>query len=156
MKLFLVKILLGTLCFCALSCSSSDDDSTSITNLFIGTWQPVVDVEVCSTGNEEFYPYSSCEQNGRLIVSSNGSFSESTFYAVSNSQCMEEFSYSGSWQLNNGELQVTIDDEIIDVNFYEVTATRLLLGQYVEENPGYTCDGENDPSHFYTEYERID
>lgn len=151
----LTFIFLLTSLFFLASCSNNDDsDSNLESNLLIGIWKPIKAVDVCSSGSQEVYNYSLCEQNGRLTINAGGSFSESSYYEYSSTNCTEEFSYNGTWKIANDDFSVIVEGDTIYITFFEVFENTLRLGMY-EIDPEYTCDGDNLPSHYYTEYTRI-
>ena len=94
MKLFL-GILIGLL---IISSCSSDDDSNSDTGSIIGTWKPIKEVDVCSTGFEDVYDFDSCEQTGRIIFSEDGTLNI-TEYDLENGNCEQYYNSTGTWTL---------------------------------------------------------
>ena len=143
-------ILLALMVF---SSCSSNDDSNSSSNSIVGIWKPVKEVEVCSTGSEQVYDYSSCEQNGRTTFSENGTFNITEF-DLNNGNCEEYYNSSGTWELNGDNLTVVLDGETIIPTFFELTNNRLRIGYY-DADPNDPCDGGNLPSHYYTEFSRV-
>ncbi len=129
---------------------SSDDDNQTITDPIVGIWQPIKVVEVCSESPDYIYDYTICEQNGRLTINSDGNFSESSFVSLAGLSCTEDFTQNGAWIIDNGNLEVTINGQIIDVTFFEFTDNNLKLGQFDND---LGCVGES--SHYYTEYIRV-
>ena len=98
----LIYVIFLSCLFLFASCSSNDDGGTNTeSNLFIGIWKPIKDVDVCSTGSEDIYSYPVCEQNGKLTINADGNFDGSNYYDFSNTTCELEFSYSGTWQITN-------------------------------------------------------
>jgi len=150
MKLF-CGILIGLMIF---SSCSSDDDSNSNSNSIIGTWKGIKEVDVCSTGNEQTYNFDACEQTGRLTFSENGTLNI-TEYDLVNGNCEQDYTLIGTWVIDNGNLSVTIAGDTDEVTFFEVSSNTLKLGQY-DSDPNDPCDGGNLPSHYYTEYTRVE
>lgn len=149
MKLF-CGLLIGLLVFT--SCSS-DDDASASEELLIGTWKPVKEVDVCSTGNEEIYILDDCEQTGRITFASSGTLSILEYLLI-NDICEEDFNAMGTWVLNGDNLTVTIEGDTITPTFLEVYDNFLRIG-YHDVDPNNPCDGDNLPSHYYTEYVRV-
>lgn len=151
-KEFLPFILILILVGCS---SNNDDDSQSKSSLFIGTWKPVKSVDVCSTGSEDIEILSTCEQTGRLSLNSNGTYSETYFYEYIDNICEEDGVSNGTWKIDNDKLFV-IESEFgeTEITFFEIEGNILRVGQY-EEDPEFTCDGDNLPSHYYREYIKI-
>ena len=132
------------------SCSNNDDsNSTSI----VGIWKPIAEVDVCSTGSEQVYDYSSCEQNGRTTFSSNGTLNITEF-DDNTGDCIEDYNENGAWTLNGDNLSVIIEGETINPTFFELTDNTLRVGYY--DNEDILCDGGNLPSHYYTEFTRVE
>lgn len=151
-KLLLILVSVGII-----GCSSKDDntdDSKSKSVLFVGTWKPIKDVEVCFTGSEIVDNYSACDQKGLLTINSNATYNQTFYYTGGSGTCIQYEPSNGNWEIANDALKVYEDGNIIDVTFFVVTQTVLKLGQY-EVDPEYTCDGDNLPSHYYTEFIRI-
>ncbi|MBL87252.1 MAG: hypothetical protein CMO82_13080 [Winogradskyella sp.] len=150
MKLFL-GILIGLL---IISSCSSDDDSNSDTGSIIGTWKPIKEVDVCSTGFEDVYDFDSCEQTGRIIFSEDGTLNI-TEYDLENGNCEQYYNSTGTWTLTGDNLSVTLDGETINPTFFELTNNTLRVGYY-DNDENDPCDGGNLPSHYYTEYTRVE
>jgi len=150
MKKLTILIMILTLLI-NFSCSSNDDSSNS--NNLIGTWKPIKEVDVCSTGSEQVSEYSECRQTGMLTFSSNESMTV-TVYEVDLGICEQVYNASGIWTLNENNLTITIDSETDTPTFFELTNNTLRIGYY-DSDPIDTCDGGNLPSHYYTEYIRI-
>jgi hypothetical protein len=150
MKLF-CGILIGLLIFS--SCSNNDDSNSNSTSI-VGTWKPIKEVDVCSTGSEEAYDFDSCEQTSRLIFNDNGSFSENSYY-LSGNDCVLDYEDNGTWTIANGNLSVNYGSSNEQVTFFELSGNTLRLGQY-DNDPNDPCDGGNLPSHYYTEFIRVE
>lgn len=153
-RVLLLKFLIAILFFCT-ACSSNDDDNNVLDSLakqIIGTWKPVKEVTVCSTGSMDIENYSACEQTGRLSINANGTFTE-TYFDEYSSICEADGVLSGTWEIINDQLTV-IETGFgnIDITFFEITGNTLRLGQYDEE---FICDGDKMSSHYYNEYTRI-
>ena len=145
----LLVLLIITICACS---SNDDNDNTSNNNPIVGTWKPLKFVDVCSSGSKDVYDYSACEQQGRLVISSNGTFAESSFFDYGTG-CEEDDNYSGTWKSNGNGLTVNIEGEIVEVTFLEVTTNILKLGAY--EDLDFQCIDNSNLSHYYTEYVRV-
>ena len=143
-----IGLLIG---FMILSCSSDDDNSNS--NNLIGTWKPIKEVDICSTGSEQVSEYSECRQTGRLTFSSNESMTV-TVYEVDLGVCEQIYNANGTWTLNGDDLTITIAGETDSPTFFELTNNTLRIGYY-DSDPNDPCDGENLPSHYFTEYTRV-
>lgn len=148
MKLF-CGILIGLLVFT--SCSS-DDDASTVEELIIGTWKPVKEVDVCSTGNEDTYILDDCEQTSRITFASSGTINVIENYLF-NDICEEDFNATGTWVLIDGNLTVSIEGDVSSPTFLEIYDNLLRVGFY-DADPNNPCDGGNLPSHYYIEYER--
>ena len=138
------------------SCSN-DEGSVSNTNpnsiAIVGTWKAIKAVDVCSTGSEQVFNLSSCEQMGRTIFSENGTlvlinYTETLF------NCEQSSSFNGTWFLDGENLTITTD-QTYDYSFFEVTDSTLRLGDY-DSSQNLTCDGGNPLSHYYTEFEKVE
>ncbi len=138
-------------------CSSeNDNDLEPNSTLFIGTWKPIKEVEICTTGSEDAYLYSACEQEGRLIVNPNGTFYQTYFYEYIDNMCEEDGLSSGTWVIVNDKLFVTEEGfQKTEITFFEVNKNILRVGLY-EIDPEYTCDGNNLPSHLFMEFIKVD
>ena len=66
----LIGILITLLVFSTCSKDDNDKELEPSVNLLIGTWKPLKEVDVCSTGSESISEYSLCEQKSRLIFTS--------------------------------------------------------------------------------------
>lgn len=156
-QILMLRILIITIIFCT-ACSKNDDgdgNSKSIEQLFVGTWKPLKYVDVCSTGIEDIEILTTCEQIGRLTVNKNGTWSETYFYEYLTDVCEDDGKSNGTWDIVNNKLFV-IEKGFAEteITFFEIEGDILRLGLY-EEDPYYTCDGDNLPSHYYREYIRI-
>ena len=60
--LLLVVSLLLVLVSCSTQTESNTDQEVS---LIVGTWKPVKEVDVCTTGSEQVYQYDACQQEGQ-------------------------------------------------------------------------------------------
>lgn len=144
---FLISLL------CLTSCSDKED-SNSETPSIIGVWKPIKEVSVCSTGSEQVYEYSICEQTGRTIFNKNGTFSVSA-YDITEGNCELYYSdVTGTWEQNGDVLTLTTNVQTKSPTLFELTNNKLLIGY--DSNPNTTCDGENLPSHYYTEFIRVE
>ena len=149
------KILTMALILCV-SCSKNDDgDTPPVNNLeksLIGTWKQMKFVVGCSSGSDEVSNSTACEQQGRLTIKSDGTFSE-TYYYDYGMGCEEEDIEMGSWRIYNNKLFVT-DDYFgeYEVTYFEVTQNVLRVGQY---DTDYPCDSGGNSTHYYYEYTRI-
>ncbi len=123
-KLF-CGILIGLFIFT--NCSNSDDSNIN-SNSIIGTWKPIKDVNICSTGSEEIIDYSSCLQMSRTTYNSDGTFN-SKEYSDETGNC-KEFSYSGTWKIEGKKLILIINGETNVPNYFELTKNTLRIGFY--------------------------
>ena len=154
-----IKLLHGILVgLLILSSCSSDDDSNSNSSSIIGTWKTIRVVDVCSTGSEEIYDYNSCQQTGRVIFYENGTFS-GTGYELTNGNCEQIDSSTGTWLLNGDNLIITTEGEQTE-NYTLLELTNNILkfrGEFIDPSPLFdTCDGENLVSHYYEELVRVE
>ena len=140
----------------AFSCSSNEEDSLS-SNSIVGTWKPIAEVGVCSTGKEDVSVYTSCEQESRYIFKLHNNQSletdgtlTGTKKTLENGEC-EIYSTGkiSTWSLKDGVF--TVDNEI--VTFFELESNVFRAGSY-DNDPNDPCDGGNLPSHYYTEFVR--
>ncbi|MGZ0017673.1 lipocalin family protein [Yeosuana sp. AK3] len=144
------KIIFVLLVFLIVACSSgNDDNSTSV----IGTWKPISEVDVCSTGRIETYAFDTCEQNGRLNFLNNGTLSIS-FYEDFNG-CNKYLEQTGTWDLVGDNLTLSISGESNNPTFIKIIENKLQIGYY-DSDPNDPCDGGNLPSHYYTEFVRVE
>lgn len=117
-KLF-CGILIGLMIFS--SCSSDDDGNNDGNNdsSIIGTWKTTKEIFVDSGGIMTTNNRDDCEQMGRIVFSSNGSFSESGFFSGmdSSGNCIQDTNNSGQWEIINGNtLRITLT--VVDDNGY--------------------------------------
>lgn len=160
MRLF-CGILIGLMIFS--SCSNDDDnDINQNTNLIIGTWKPIKEVDVCSTGSEEIFDFDNCTQQSRYVFTSHdnpGLETDGTIMIternLENGECATIYTGLGTWSLNGDNFVITTDGETNNPTFFELTSNRLRIGYYDDE-PNNTCDGGNLPSHYYTELVRVE
>ena len=145
----LCGLLIGLL---ILSSCSNNDDSNS--NSIIGVWKPVKEVDVCSTGSEQSSDYSACHQQSRYTFNADGSLTI-VDYQLENGDCIITYNENGVWQLNNDNLTLTIGGETNNPTFFELTNNTLRVGYY-DSDPNDPCDGGNLPSHYYTEFNRVE
>ncbi|AOW20729.1 lipocalin-like domain-containing protein [Urechidicola croceus] len=150
MKLF-CGILIGLMIF---SSCSSDDDSNSDSTSIVGIWKPIKEVDVCSTGSEETYDFSICEQKSRVTFSSNETLNITDF-DDNTGDCLEDYNENGTWSLTGDNLSVTLNGETNNPTFFELTNNTLRIGYY-DNDENDPCDGGNLPSHYYTEYTRVE
>ena len=152
-KLF-YGILIGLMIFS--SCSSnegSDEESNPESISIVGIWKPVKEIDVCSTGNEETSIFSTCLQMTRLTFNLNGTLNNQE-YSENTGDCVENFG-EGNWSLTGGNLSITISGETNNPTFFELTNNSLKIGYY-DSDPDNPCDGGSLPSHYYTEYLKME
>jgi hypothetical protein len=140
--------------------SCSNDDEGSEQNLIIGTWKPIKEVSVCSTGSEQVYDFDSCEQQSRYVFASHDNPDLETDGTITiteksliNGDCQTTYTVTGTWSLDTDDLTLTIDGETENPTFFELTSNRLRIGYY-DNDPNDPCDGGNLLSHYYTEFQR--
>ncbi|PQJ17042.1 hypothetical protein BST93_10240 [Nonlabens tegetincola] len=133
---------------------SSDDNSNINSGSIIGTWKPIKEVNVCSTGSEIVYDFDSCIQTGRLIFFNNGTVSD-TGYKLQNGNCEQYYHETGTWSLNGNNLTAKIEGDTNNPTFFELTNNTLRIGYY-DADPNELCDGENLRSYYYDEFVRVE
>ncbi|WP_027137210.1 lipocalin-like domain-containing protein [Gaetbulibacter saemankumensis] len=144
------KLSIILLTFLIVACSSDNNETVSI----VGIWKPIAEVQVCSTGSRETYPYDACEQKSRVTFASNGMLNITDFDDYTG-DCLEDYNENGTWTLNGGDLSVNIDGETLNPTFFELSDNTLRIGYY-DNDENDPCDGGKLPSHCYTEYTRVD
>ncbi len=159
MRILLFSLLIGFLTL--ISCSKNDNNSESIVNLIIGTWKPIKEVDVCSTGSEQVYEYDNCEQQSRYVFAAHDNPDLETDGTITiteknlvNGDCQTTYSVTGTWTLEGDNLTLTIGGEVTTPSFFELTSNTLRIGNY-DADPNDPCDGGNLPSHYYTEFIRV-
>ncbi len=89
------------------SCSNDDDNNNSTSDdLLIGVWKPVKDVD--SSGSNDVYTYTTCEQKSRITFEGNGNLKLLSFYDDAEN-CIQDVGFvSGSWEKNSvGNYKIT-------------------------------------------------
>lgn len=134
------------------SCSKDkDSDNDSL----VGTWKPIREVDVCSTGSEDIYEYSVCQQKSRYVFKNDGTLTINEYDDENSSgNCIEDYSLIGTWILNENKLTLTIAGETDTPTFFKLTSNNLKVGYY-DSDANDPCDGGNLPSHYYTELVRV-
>lgn len=143
-----ILIVIMTLANC-----SSNNDSNSAENALVGTWKPIKEVDVCSTGSQVSSQYSTCQQQSRYTFNENGTFSIID-YQMENIDCIIAYQATGTWLLSNGNLTIIAAGVTETPTFFELTNNMLQIGYY-DADPNDPCDGGNLPSHYYTEFSRV-
>ena len=142
--------------FCGLylivfSSYDSDEDSDADSLLIIGTWKPLKEVDVCSTGSEVIREYSICEQKSRLTFYANGDYY--TEYSVENGNCLDSLNERGTWALDGDTLKITpTDEETQNPTIFKLSNTILRVGFYEEG----ACYVGNTSSLNYHEFTKIE
>jgi len=157
-----VKLLsLVLLTVISFSCSSNDEDGLS-SNSIVGTWKPIKEVRVCSTGKEEVQNTSSCEQKSTYVFKKHTNQSLQTDGTITitvqreeNGECKNTYNATGTWTIKDNSLTLTIDGDTDIKDFFELTSNRLRIGEYNHKDRFETCDGGNKPSHSYGEFNRV-
>jgi hypothetical protein len=135
------------------SCSNSDDPNSAPTSI-IGIWKPVKGVEVCSTGSKEIFQYSTCHQQSRYTFKEDGTLIIIDYNLVFGI-CDITYNETGIWILTGENFTITIDGETSNPTFFELTNNILRIGYYDAE-PNEPCENGNLPSHYYTEFIRVE
>ena len=144
---FICLALIGII---VLSSCSSDDDSNNDAELLIGTWKPILLVQVCTSGSENVNVHPECVQMGRYSFFENGTYDFSDY-----SFNCEELSIIGTWSISEENLILIREQHIDTITFFEVTNDKFRSGLY-SVNPNDTCDGVNPLSHWYSELIRVE
>ncbi len=132
-------ILLFFIGISLLNCSDDDspnDSEEEITELLIGTWQPILTLD-----SNETFTYDDCGKQGRLIFNTNGSFSFTGFEENGN-ECVEFTNSTGTW-------------ENISVEMYQLTqgsSSGTIRISFIGTDKMRTYEAEED----YTEYQRLE
>ncbi|OBX25139.1 lipocalin-like protein [Gelidibacter algens] len=137
--------------FLLISCSPKDN-SVSETNSIIGAWKPIKEIHVCSTGTQHVYEYSICEQTGRITLSANGTLS-TTAHDQTEGNCVQYDSAMGTWKLNGNNLTIIINEHTNNPSLSKLVNNKLRIGY--DADPESTCNGEGSPSHYYTEFMKV-
>jgi len=142
------------------SCSNNDDsepdlapEPIAITSEIIGVWKPIKSVVLCSMGSEDIRELDPCEKRGEIIFSDNSTMSISVTEAYTD-MCRTIYQATGTWVLDEDVLSLTIEGETEIPAFFELTNDILRIGGNDFEDDD-RCDGDNLPSYYYTEYERV-
>ena len=146
--------LLIVLLFMGTACSNNDDGETkTLSEQFTGTWKPVKNVIVCSTGTSDIENLTVCEQTGRLTVKQDGTWTETYFYEYIDNMCEDDGVSNGTWKIVNDKLFVTENGSgEIEITVFEIIENILQVGQYDTE---FLCDGDKPSSHYYREYIKV-
>jgi len=155
-------ILITLLVFSTCSKDDNDKELEPSVNLLIGTWKPLKEVYVCSTGSESISEYSLCEQKSRLTftlhsnpdLETDGVFKSLSYYDNDDSDCYSHSEDVGTWSLDGDSLSVTSEGETNTPTYFKLTANTLKIGWY-DDDPYDTCDGGQLHSHYYTEFVRV-
>ena len=137
------------------SCSSnenSDEESNPERISIVGIWKPIQRVEICSTGNEETYDFSICEQMSRITFYLNGELNI-TEYKLVDGNCDQDYTENGTWIINNDNLSTTFSVDTDEFTILELSSNTLKFGS--DSDPSNLCDGGNLPSHFYTVFTKV-
>lgn len=119
------------------SCSS--DDSSNEQNSIIGTWKPVQEIFINSSGNQSVTDYNACQQTGRINILSDSNFTQMGYYEIGGN-CELEYGSSGNWQVLNGNiLRIVINGQIDngfidDYLIIESTSTTLKIDADLDSN----------------------
>ena len=144
------------------SCSSDENESKN--DLIIGVWKPIKIVDVCSTGTETINNVSDCVENSRWTFLSNGKLETKDYYdyyfdqngnETTNSNCEKFNVTNATWEFENNELKIIVNNETLTSDFVEFSGNNLKIGTYNKDSNN-TCDGNNSFSHYYIEHERIE
>ncbi len=156
-----ISLLLGII-FLLLnsSCGSDENDSQ---NLIIGKWKQVKSADICSTGSEDINDITGCNVNSIFTFNLNGEFELKAYYDYyvengnerENVNCENFHESNGTWNLKDGVLTWTLNNETLVSNFIEISSEKLKIGSY-DTNSGISCDGNGNISYYYIEYERIE
>jgi len=153
-------ILITLLVFSTCSKDDNDKELEPSVNLLIGTWKPLKEVDVCSTGSESISEYSLCEQKSRLIftshsnpdLESDGTYKYIIFY--DDTECSSDDEENGTWSLDGEYLTITEGGYSSTPTYFKLTSNTLKMGWY-DDDPNDSCDGGQLPSHYYAEYVRV-
>ena len=156
--LLLVVSLLLVLVSCSTQTESNTDREVS---LIVGTWKPVKEVDVCTTGSEQVYQYDACQQEGQYEfiqdtdpdLETGGTILVTEKNSVDQA-CQTTYQKIGTWNLAGGSFTLNLDGEIINPTFFELIPGRLRIGYY-ESDSLDSCDGDNLLSHYYTEFVKL-
>lgn len=92
------------------SCSKDDDNNNSTSDdLIIGVWKPVKDVD-SSSGSNDVYTYTTCEQKSKMTFDASGNIIALDFYEdESTGNCTQDSSFSsGTWEkISEGNYKIT-------------------------------------------------
>jgi PBP1b-binding outer membrane lipoprotein LpoB len=122
----LCGILIGLMIFS--SCSSDDDSNSEPSSpSLVGTWKQINQIDFCTTGSQDVYNLSSCEQTGRYTFNQNGNYNI-TFYELIGSDCVLESTENGTWEVNAGALNIINSDGAFQFTTFELSENALKLG----------------------------
>lgn len=125
-----IIVLFGILMsiLCVSSCSSDDDSNTNNPSVsIVGVWRQINQIDFCSTGSQEIYNLSACEQTGRYTFNQNGNY-DITSYELINGDCVLESIENGTWVVNNGTLTVSNSEGSFQFTILELNGDTLKIG----------------------------
>lgn len=160
-SLLLLGLLTGMLALAG--CSKSDDSiSDGNEHLILGTWKPIKEVDVCARCGERTYLYDNFEQQSRCIftLSTDSDGSVIGLLEVIENDLLQgktQASYNsiGTWTLVDEELTITLEGSIVKPTFFELSDESMRIG-YFDSKLNTPCDDDNMPSHYYTEFVKLD
>ncbi len=163
------KVLIFLLAILIVSCSESsesDENSLNNTTSIIGIWKPIKFIDVCSTGSEEVYVFTICEQQSRIEFTEYDTVNSTWYGNDSNCESDGPSNGVGSYTIIGNVLSITWQgefDPIEDNNseiwtIFELSSNKLKLSQtYSNPDPVYDiCDGTGLWDYFYYEFVRAE
>ena len=133
----LMTILVVTL-FIAVSCNSKDDKPKTDSEKIVGTRKPVKYVEdECEGEIPDIEIPNSCESSTRIIFNSDGTgIGQESEIDLTGNCIITDINFN--WNITNGNLVITIEDDVNILDYFEVSNTTLKVGEtYTEDN--ITC-----------------
>ena len=90
----------------------------------------------------------------RVTFYLDGDYNETQFRNI-DGDCTEFRNEDGTWSLTGDNLSTTLEEEIYNPTFFELENDIFRVGYY-DDNANNPCDGGNLPSHYYTEFARVE
>lgn len=155
-----IIVLIGAILLTSCSGDTDSADFTPEVNTIVGKWNPIKEVDVCSTGSETISEYSTCKQKSIYTfaahvnpdIKSDGTLTIEKYYSDDN-ECVLGSTIVGTWSLSGEDLTLTFGDSTETPTYFKITSNKLLIGTY-DSDPNDTCDGGQLKSHYYTEFNR--
>ena len=148
-------IVLTLIAFILLSCSGSDSDEENLnSSSIVGVWKPYLSTYVCSSGDDDNYIFSICEQKSRYEFSENGALSYLEFdHSQSSGACEEMEETYGTYSQTGDNLILTWNNGAINnLTILELSSANLKLSAL---KPNDLCEDGSNLNENYMELRRV-